>query len=125
MSLPERWFGEPVKRFSAGMRQKLGLAAAILKDAPVLLLDEPMAGLDPQSADEILEILNNLGQQGKAILLATQDLFQARQLADTVGILKEGRQVLSFTREELRRQNLESLYLDYMRGGFGAGSTFS
>jgi ABC-2 type transport system ATP-binding protein len=60
-----------------------------------------------------------LRDRGKAILLSTQDLFHARQLADTVGILKEGRKVLTFSREELRYQNLEELYLNYMRGGMG------
>ena len=117
VGLPERCFGERVRSMSAGMRQKLGLAAAIVKQAPALLLDEPTAGLDPQSTAEIFEILVSLREQGKAILLATQDLFQAKQLADTVGILKEGRMVLSCSQEELRRQDLEGLYLDYMRGG--------
>jgi ABC-2 type transport system ATP-binding protein len=117
VGLAERSFKVRVKHFSAGMRQKLGLAVAIVKDAPVLLLDEPTAGLDAQSTAEILEILGALRERGKAVLLATQDLFQAKQLADRVGILREGRLVLTFSREELRRQNLEAIYLDYMRGG--------
>lgn len=117
VGLPERTFCQPVSAFTRGMRQKLGIAAALLKDAPALLLDEPMTGLDAQTVNEIVEILGSLRARGKAILLTTQDLFHAKQLADTVGVLKEGRKVLSCSREELRYRNLETLYLDYMRGG--------
>ena len=119
VGLPERMFAARVDSFSPGMRQKLGLAAALLKDAPALLLDEPMSGLDAQAAAEVVEVLETLREKGKAILLSTQDLFHAKQLADTVGILKEGRKVLSYSREELRYQDLERLYLNYMRGGLG------
>ena len=118
--LPERTFDMPVKSFDKGMRQKLGLAAAILKDTPALVLDEPMAGLDAQTAADIVEILRDLRSQGKAILLATHDLFYAKQLADRVGVLKEGRKVLSCARDELLRRDLETLYLDYMRGNVEA-----
>lgn len=119
VGLPERSFAERVDTFSRGMRQKLGLAAAMLKGAPTLFLDEPMSGLDAQASAELVEILSTLREQGKAILLSTQDLFHAKQLADTVGILKEGRKVLTFSREELGYQDLEELYLNYMRGGLG------
>ena len=117
VGLPERSFVQRVETFSGGMRQKLGLAVALLKEAPALLLDEPMAGLDAQASAELVEILRDLRDQGKALLLSTQDLFHAKQLADTVGILKEGRKVLSYSREELEYQDLEELYLNYMRGG--------
>jgi ABC-2 type transport system ATP-binding protein len=75
-----------------------------------------MAGLDPRAAEELMESLRRLRDQGTAILLSTHDLFRARQLADQVGILKEGRQVLTFNRQELESQNLEKIYLEYMRG---------
>lgn len=116
VGLPERCFDRRVATFSRGMRQKLTLAMAMLKEAPVLLLDEPIAGLDPKAAAELAEILESLRDRGRAILLATHNLFHARQLADRVGILKEGRTVLTATREELRYQSLETLYLDHMRG---------
>lgn len=91
-----------------------------MKGSPALLLDEPLSGLDPKAAAELVEILEELRNQGKAMLITMQDLFWARQLADRVGILQEGRQVLTRTREELRYENLERLYLDYMRGGLRA-----
>jgi ABC-2 type transport system ATP-binding protein len=121
VGLPEAVFSQRVKRLNPGMRQKLGFAAALLKDAPTLLLDEPTAGLDPQATAELIELIQVFRDRGKAILLATQDLFQAKQLADSVGILKEGRKVLAFSREELRQQDLEVLYLNYMRGSLGPG----
>ena len=123
VGLPERSFEQRVGTFSRGMRQKLGIAMAMVKDAPALLLDEPLAGLDPQAAAELVETLKRLRDSGRAILLSTHDLFHAKQLADTVGILKEGRKVLSCSRQELRYESLETLYLDYLRGGvdrFGA-----
>ncbi len=116
VGLPERSFHQRIEKFDKGMRQKLGVAIALVKDTPALFFDEPMAGLDAQTTAELAEILENLKIRGKAILLSTQNLFHAKQLADTVGILKEGRNVLSCGREELRYQDLESLYLSYMRG---------
>ena len=124
VGLPERSFEQKVRAFSRGMRQKLGIAMAMIKEAPALLLDEPTAGLDPQAALELVDTLKMLRDRGRAVLLSTNDLFHAKQLADTVAILKEGRKVLTGTREELRVESLEALYLDYMRGtmpsdGFG------
>ena len=114
--LPERSFRLKVRKFSRGMRQKLGIAMAMIKDAPALLLDEPTAGLDPQAALELVQTLKMLRDRGRAVLLSTHDLFHAKQLADNVAILKEGRKVLTATRDELRVESLEALYLDYMRG---------
>jgi ABC-2 type transport system ATP-binding protein len=121
VGLPERTFSRRVHTFSKGMRQKLGIAIALLKEASVLLLDEPMAGLDPRAAEEFMESLERLRDQGAAILLSTHDLFHARRLADQVGILKEGRQVLTVRRAELETEDLEKIYLDYMRGEPAAG----
>lgn len=116
VGLPEASFGQRVASFTPGMVRKLGIAAALVKDAPALLLDEPLSAIDPKSAAEVVELLENLRDSGKALLITLQDLFWARQLADRVGILQEGRQVLTRTREELRYENLEKLYLDFLRG---------
>jgi ABC-2 type transport system ATP-binding protein len=119
VGLPEKTFDQKVKAFSKGMRQKLGIAIAIIKDAPALFLDEPTSGLDPKAAAEFAEILLDLKNQGKAILMSTHDIFRAKELADSMGIMKEGRKVMERSREELAYENLELLYLDYMRGGMG------
>ena len=115
VSLQEKAFEQKVKHFSKGMRQKLGIAIAIIKDAPAILLDEPTAGLDPKAAAEFLEILKELKDEGKAILMSTRDIFRAKEIADRVGIMKEGRLVMERTREELEYEDLVKIYLDYMR----------
>jgi ABC-2 type transport system ATP-binding protein len=116
VGLPETAFGRRVRSFDAGFRQKLGVAAALLKGAPALLVDGPLAGLDAKSAADLVGLLDFLRTQGRAILFATQDLFWAHQLADRVVLLQEGRQVLSRSREELKKEDLDQLYLDYLRG---------
>lgn len=116
VGLPEVAFEQRAASFTPGMTRKLGIAAALVKNAPALFLDEPLSGLDPKSAAEVVELLETLRDSGKALLITLEDLVWARQLADRVGILQEGRQVLSRTREELRYDNLEKLYLDYLRG---------
>jgi ABC-2 type transport system ATP-binding protein len=122
VGLPESAFGQRVSELGPGGIRKLGIAAALLKGAPALLLDEPLSGLDPKSAAEMVELLEALRDQGRALLVTMQDLFWTRQLADRVGILQEGRQALTRSREELRYENLEKLYLDYMRGSLRSGA---
>lgn len=119
VGLAERTFDQQVGGMALGERQKLAVAIAILRDAPVWIMDETLRGVDPQNVVELIELVRQAREQGKTLLWATQDLFRVKQLADSVGILKEGRQVLSYTREELGYQDLEQLYLDYMRGGGG------
>jgi ABC-2 type transport system ATP-binding protein len=116
--LPEKAFEQRVKEFSKGMRQKLGIAIALVKDASAILLDEPTSGLDPKAAAEFMILLGALKTQGKAILMSTHDIFRTKEIADRVGILKEGRLVIERTRRELMQEDLERLYLDYMQAGF-------
>jgi ABC-2 type transport system ATP-binding protein len=115
VGLQEEAFEKKVKTFSKGMRQKVGLTIAIIKDAPNVLLDEPTAGLDPKAAAELLQILVNLKRQGKSILMCTHDIFRAKNIADRVGIMKEGRLVMVRTREEFLEDDLEKIYMDYMQ----------
>jgi len=115
VSLQEKAFEQRVKTFSKGMRQKLGISIAIIKNAPAILLDEPTSGLDPKAAEEFLEILQELRGEGKAILMSTHDIFRAKEIGDRVGIMKEGRLVLERTRDELRSEDLVKIYIDYMK----------
>jgi ABC-2 type transport system ATP-binding protein len=115
VGLQEEAFEKKVKTFSKGMRQKVGLTIAIIKDAPNILLDEPTAGLDPKAAAELMQILVNLKRQGKSILMCTHDIFRAKNIADRVGIMKEGRLVMVRTREEFLEEDLEKIYMDYMQ----------
>jgi ABC-2 type transport system ATP-binding protein len=115
VSLQEKAFEQRVKTFSKGMRQKLGISIAIIKDAPAILLDEPTSGLDPKAAEEFLVILAVLRKEGKAILMSTHDIFRAKEIGDRVGIMKEGRLVMERTREELQYEDLVKIYIDYMK----------
>ncbi len=107
-------FDRRVKGFSKGMRQKLGIAIAIMKDAEVILLDEPTSGLDPKSGAEFLQLLAELRVEGKAIWMTTHDIFRAKEVADRVGIMSGGQLVRLLTREELEREDLETLYVSYV-----------
>ncbi len=114
VGLAERSFEQRVKSFSKGMRQKLGIAIAILKQAPALILDEPTSGLDPKAAAEFVELLLKLRDEGKAILMSTHDVFRAKEIADTVGIMREGVLIMEKSKDGLRNEDLERLYLKYM-----------
>jgi ABC-2 type transport system ATP-binding protein len=114
VGLPEWSFEKRVNTFSKGMRQKLGIAIAMLKQAPALLLDEPTSGLDPKGAADFVDVLLRLRNEGKAILMSTHDVFRAKEIADTVGIMKEGVLIMERKKEDLLDENLERLYLKYM-----------
>jgi len=115
VSLQEKAFEQRVKTFSKGMRQKLGISIAIIKNAPAILLDEPTSGLDPKAAAEFQDILAELKDEGKAILMSTHDIFRAKDIGSRVGIMKEGRLVMERTREELQTEDLVKIYIDYMK----------
>jgi len=117
VGIQEVAFEKKLKTFSKGMRQKIGIAIAIIKDADNIVLDEPTGGLDPKSAAELMRILIDLRDQGKSTLMCTHDLFHAKAVADRVGIMKEGRLVMLRTREEFMQDDLERIYLDYMQEG--------
>jgi len=115
VGLQDEAFEKKLKTFSKGMRQKVGLAIALAKDAENMLLDEPTSGLDPKAAAEFVQLLKKQKEAGKAILMCTHDIFRAKELADEVGIMKQGRMVKQLTRKEFLEEDLEKLYLEYMR----------
>jgi len=100
--------------YSKGMRQKVGLAIALAKGAKALLLDEPLSGLDPSAANEFCRLLRRLADDGAAVLMATHDLFRARELADRIGIMKSGALVEELSPESLDQAALEQIYLRHM-----------
>ena len=101
-----------VSTYSKGMRQKVGIAIALAKDAKVLLLDEPTSGLDPRASNEFSTLLLTLKNKGIATLMATHDIFRAKQIATHIGIMKEGCLVESFKSEDITLKELEDLYLE-------------
>lgn len=120
VGLDESAHNKRLKGFSKGMRQKCGIAIAILKDAPAILLDEPTSGLDPSAGLEFTRLLKDLRSEGKAILMSTHDIFRAKDVADTIGIMKQGRLVMERDAAELQSENLEELYVRYMAGHVGS-----
>lgn len=104
-----------VSGYSKGMRQKVGIAISLAKQAKALLLDEPTSGLDPSASHEFSRILQQLRERGVAILMATHDLFRAREDATRVGIMRHGRLVRELTASEIPHADLEKLYLETMR----------
>ncbi len=107
--------GNRVSTYSKGMRQKVGIAIALAKKASVLLLDEPTSGLDPKASNEFSELLKKLSSQGCAVLMATHDLFRAKESGTRVGIMKHGRLVTELSTDELGHADLERVYLENMR----------
>lgn len=106
--------GEPVKSYSKGMRQKVGVAIALAKQAQALLLDEPTSGLDPKASNEFSALLQELQADGAAILMATHDLFRAKETGTRIGIMREGELVQELNAEEGSHADLERIYLEHM-----------
>jgi ABC-2 type transport system ATP-binding protein len=100
-----------VGTFSKGMRQKVGIAIALAKQARALLLDEPTSGLDPKASNEFSELLTTLAQSGTAILMATHDIFRAREVGTRIGIMREGKLVETLQANDLTANELEAIYL--------------
>jgi ABC-2 type transport system ATP-binding protein len=114
VGLQEDVFDARSKTYSKGMRQKLGLAIAVIKDAPNIILDEPTSGLDPKSGQEFLNLLINMRDKGKSVFMSTHDIFRAKLIADRVGFMKNGRLGMLKTRKELEGEDLTELYIQYM-----------
>jgi ABC-2 type transport system ATP-binding protein len=114
VGLQKEAFDRRVKNFSKGMRQKLGISIALVKDAPNVLLDEPTAGLDPQSGREFLEILVQMRDAGKSVFMSTHDIFRAKLIADRIGFMRKGKLVMLKTAKELAHEDLTELYIQYM-----------
>ncbi len=122
VGLQEEAHGKKLRGFSKGMRQKCGIAIAIMKNAPAILLDEPTSGLDPQAGFEFIGLLTSLRDEGKAILMSTHDIFRAKEVADVVGIMNRGRLVMQRPSRELAGEDLEALYMQHIAGHSGAAS---
>jgi ABC-2 type transport system ATP-binding protein len=114
VGLQKEAFDMRTRNYSKGMRQKLGLAIALLKDAPNVILDEPTSGLDPKSGQEFLTLLLMMRNQGKSVFMSTHDIFRAKLIADRVGFMKKGRLVMLKTKAELQGEDLTALYVQYM-----------
>jgi len=94
--------GDRFDRYSLGMKQRLGVAAALLKDPELLILDEPTNGLDPLGIADMRALIRRLGDEGKAVLLSSHNLAEVQQICDGVGVIFNGKLVAQSTVQELR-----------------------
>lgn len=100
--------------YSKGMRQKVAIAVALAKGAGALLLDEPTSGLDPKAANELCRLLRELSEDGVAVLMATHDLFRAKEVGHRLGIMKRGQLLDVLDASGLDHAELEQIYLRHM-----------
>lgn len=94
----------PLKTFSGGMRRRIDLAGALLADPPVLFLDEPTTGLDPRSRGELWDVIRERVEAGTTVILTTQYLEEADQLANEIVVIDHGRAIARGTSQELKRR---------------------
>jgi ABC-2 type transport system ATP-binding protein len=85
------WIDKRAEEYSLGMRQRISIAAALIHDPRVIILDEPMVGLDPKTAKRIKETLKSLSQSGTTVFMSTHSLNIVEELCDRISIIKEGR----------------------------------
>ena len=112
--LAEDAWNRRVGTYSKGMRQKVAIAIALSKDARAFLLDEPTSGLDPKASNEFSALVNQLKENRMAILMATHDLFRAKESGTRLGIMKHGQLVETLRTENIGHADLEQLYLRHM-----------
>jgi len=96
---------DKVGGYSHGMRQRLGIAAALLRDPKLLLLDEPATGLDPAGMRDMRALIRRLGDEGHTVILSSHMLGEVQQVCDRVGVISYGRMILESTVEELRGES--------------------
>ncbi len=113
--LNESFHKKLTSSYSKGMRQKVGIAIAYAKKAKVYLLDEPASGLDPLSSNELSELLKKLANNGSSILMASHDIFRVRETCNKIGILKNGKLIKEMETVNVSSNELESIYLNFMK----------
>ena len=109
--LQEEAHAKKLASYSKGMRQKVGIAIALSKNADIIFMDEPISGLDPKATVEFTAICKELSQMGKSIFMATHDLFNAVNVGTKIGIMKEGSLVYTSDTQEINANELQDLYL--------------
>ena len=100
---------EPVKRFSLGMKQRLGIAAALLSDPELLILDEPTNGLDPAGIVEIRELLRDLGRNGRTVIVSSHQLSEIEAVCDHLVVIRFGELVFSGPMTEVLKRTREHI----------------
>ncbi len=113
---------EFIENYSHGMRQKLVFSASLMHDPEVVIIDEPMVGLDPRSARTVKNLMREEAARGKSVFLSTHTLSVAEEIADRIGVISKGEVIFLGTIEKLRAElehtgNLEQLFLQLTEEG--------
>jgi ABC-2 type transport system ATP-binding protein len=110
-NLQEDSYSKKLSTYSKGMRQKVGIAVALSKNASYILMDEPTSGLDPQASVEFAKTCKELASQGVGIFMATHDIFNAVNIGSKIGIMKEGTLIHTTDTKNISAQELQDLYI--------------
>lgn len=102
-------------QFSHGMKERLGIAIALLNDPPLLLLDEPTSGLDPMGIQEFRELIAAFPKKGMTVILSSHILSEVEQIVDEIGIIDKGQLIFQGTPN--RDEDLEAFFMKMIRGG--------
>lgn len=111
------WVDKRTEEYSQGMKQRIAIASSLLHDPKLLVVDEPMVGLDPQSAVIVKNVLKEIAESGSAVFMSTHSLNVAEEICTRIGIIKDGKLIFSDTKEVVEtikgsdHENLESLFL--------------
>lgn len=108
-------FNKRVSSYSKGMRQKVGIAIALVKKAKALFLDEPTSGLDPHASSEFSQVITRLSEQGVSTLMATHDLLMAKNLGNRIGIMHQGELKHELLSHEVSHAELTKIYIDLVK----------
>lgn len=116
------WSDELIESFSHGMKQRLIMCSALLHEPKVIVVDEPMVGLDPRAARLVKDIFRDQAQKGRTIFMSTHSLEVAQEVCQEIAIIQAGKIIATGTAEDLKRQagvggNLENIFLKLTEGG--------
>ena len=96
--------------FSRGMKQRLGVGAALVRDPALLILDEPSSALDPEGRSDVLRLIAEMRQMGKTVLFSTHILSDVERVCDRVGMIAEGSMIMEKTLSQLQRDNIRTIF---------------
>lgn len=117
----DQWVDKRTEEYSQGMKQRIAIASGLLHDPKLIVVDEPMVGLDPQSALVVKNVLKQKASEGVAIFMSTHSLNVAEEICTRIGIIKDGVMIFEDRKEVIEHirgtdhQNLESLFLELTR----------
>lgn len=118
LELQKSALSQPIRTYSKGMRQKLGILAAMLPDTEIIILDEPLSGLDPGARVIIKDVFSSLRKQGKTLFFSSHILTDLEEIADRLVVIHEGKKIFDGTPDELRSRggrSLEDAFLTIIR----------